>query len=278
MPTTTSSTTDSPGGSLRPDPDRRERVCAIHQPNFFPRLSTLTKLFLADHWVILDDVQFTRRDYQHRARIAPLDNPQQTQWLHLAVHLPEGRSTRIRDAVVVDTAKGRRRTAMMLRERYRNSPHWPGLSEVIDQVLTTMRTTDRLSTITETSAIGLLRMLGWPGIVTRSSDTTCSSSRSQRLADLTVAVQATNYLCGRGGMRYLNTTGFHRAQVGVVPLRLPPTELWESGYHLSATHALMTYGPSALAELMTSTVSTPARNADSAPPVLDRHPSAAGLG
>jgi WbqC-like protein family len=45
-------------------------LCAIHQPNFFPRLSTLAKLFTADIWVILDDVQFTRRDYQHRCLVA----------------------------------------------------------------------------------------------------------------------------------------------------------------------------------------------------------------
>jgi WbqC-like protein family len=36
-------------------------LCAIHQPNFLPRLSTLAKLYAADIWIILDDVQFTRR-------------------------------------------------------------------------------------------------------------------------------------------------------------------------------------------------------------------------
>jgi hypothetical protein len=46
-------------------------LCAIHQPNFLPRLSTLAKLYAADTWVILDDVQFTRRDYQHRCYLAP---------------------------------------------------------------------------------------------------------------------------------------------------------------------------------------------------------------
>ena len=45
-------------------------MCAIHQPNFFPRLSTLAKLFTADIWIILDDVQFARRDYQHRCHLA----------------------------------------------------------------------------------------------------------------------------------------------------------------------------------------------------------------
>jgi hypothetical protein len=32
----------------------------IHQPNLFPRLSTLAKLFSADQWIVLDDVQFAR--------------------------------------------------------------------------------------------------------------------------------------------------------------------------------------------------------------------------
>ncbi|NEC13964.1 WbqC family protein [Streptomyces sp. SID8014] len=28
-----------------------------------PRLTTLAKLFASDHWIVLDDVQFARRDY-----------------------------------------------------------------------------------------------------------------------------------------------------------------------------------------------------------------------
>ncbi|MFE9254811.1 WbqC family protein [Streptomyces sp. NPDC006879] len=63
-------------------------VCAIHQPNFFPRLSTLAKLFAVDVWVVLDEVQFARRDYQHRARLADLGD---RRWLSLATHLPQGR-------------------------------------------------------------------------------------------------------------------------------------------------------------------------------------------
>ena len=35
-------------------------LCAIHQPNFFPRLSTLAKLYTADIWIILDNAQSSR--------------------------------------------------------------------------------------------------------------------------------------------------------------------------------------------------------------------------
>ncbi|MEU0486469.1 WbqC family protein, partial [Streptosporangium sp. NPDC006013] len=68
-------------------------MCAIHQPNLFPRLVTLAKLFAADYWIVLDDVQFARRDYQHRARLASLDGSWQPQWLSISTHLPYGRST-----------------------------------------------------------------------------------------------------------------------------------------------------------------------------------------
>lgn len=57
-------TPPTPGTGVRTD-----------QPNLFPRLTTLAKLFAADTWIILDDVQFTRRDYQHRTRLAALDAP-----------------------------------------------------------------------------------------------------------------------------------------------------------------------------------------------------------
>ncbi|GAA2769691.1 hypothetical protein GCM10020219_041490 [Nonomuraea dietziae] len=36
------------------------RRVAIHQPNLFPRLTTLAKLWAADCWVVLDNVQFAR--------------------------------------------------------------------------------------------------------------------------------------------------------------------------------------------------------------------------
>ncbi|WP_372500251.1 WbqC family protein [Sphaerisporangium perillae] len=49
--------------------------------NLFPRLTTLAKVFAADCWIVLDDVQFTRRDYRHRARLAPLNDPQRRQGL-----------------------------------------------------------------------------------------------------------------------------------------------------------------------------------------------------
>jgi WbqC-like protein family len=85
------------------------RSCAIHQPNLLPRLSTLAKLYAADVWVVLDDVQFTRHNYQHRVRLAALDDPAHRQWLSLETHLPYGRATLIREGAACTAARNTRR-------------------------------------------------------------------------------------------------------------------------------------------------------------------------
>ncbi len=120
----------STAASSAPDPPRGG-VCAIHQPNLFPRLSTLAKLYAADRWIV-DDVQFARRDYQHRARLADLDEPARQQWLTLPTHLPQGRSTLISQARLVDPQRSRKTVQLLVRQYYGRSPHWKAVSDVLD--------------------------------------------------------------------------------------------------------------------------------------------------
>ncbi|MEU6878475.1 WbqC family protein [Streptomyces sp. NPDC046712] len=80
--TKSSSAPASPAGSSAGEAASGGLV-AIHQPNLFPRLSTLAKIFAADCWIVLDDVQFARRDFQHRARLGSMSNPARHQWLSM---------------------------------------------------------------------------------------------------------------------------------------------------------------------------------------------------
>ena len=88
-------------------------LCAIHQPNLFPRLSTLAKLFTADIWIALDDVQFARRDYQHRARLGRHDDPNAQQWMSLPVRSPNGRRSLINDIMILERDRSIRRILRM---------------------------------------------------------------------------------------------------------------------------------------------------------------------
>ncbi|WP_084628286.1 WbqC family protein [Amycolatopsis nigrescens] len=190
-------------------------VCAIHQPNLFPRLSTLGKLSQADVWVVLDDVQFNARDYQHRTRLAGLDDPAHQQWLTVPVHRPHGRDSRINELVLAEPEKSRRRIDQLVRQYYGRARHWADVAAVVDEVSTALLFSARIADVAEVSARALLSALGWRGRVVRSSELPARAGRSIRLADLTAAVGATEYLCGRGGAKYLDERPFAELDLDV---------------------------------------------------------------
>ncbi|MFD3937940.1 WbqC family protein [Streptomyces sp. NPDC058611] len=223
----------------------------IHQPNLFPRLATLAKLFAADTWIVLDDVQFTRRDYQHRTRLAALGAPQTSRWMSVPTHLPQGRQTAVRDALIAEPGPAQRRTAAMLRQYYGASPHWAGLAQALEPVGAAFRS-GRTAAVAEMSTRSLLNLLGWKGQILRSGDLTARSGRSQRLADLTAAAGAGSYLCGTGGMKYLDAAPFAAQELAVIPFLTPAAGIWASSRQVSGLWALGTVGPTALAEILRS--------------------------
>ncbi|HEY5834264.1 MAG TPA: WbqC family protein [Streptomyces sp.] len=252
-PTRPLSATASPAASSADLLPRPGGVCAIHQPNFLPRLSTLAKLFAADYWIVLDDVQFARRDYQHRARIAPIDRPDLVHWLSLATHLPGGRATLIRDARLADPQRSRDQTAQAIRHCYRRSRHWQQISTVLDVVLEGFTGSDRTGVVAENSTRALLDLVGWRGEIIRSSQLPARRERSQRLADLAAVTGATTYLCGPGGLRYLDHGPFKAADVRVEPFLTPTEGLWSNSRRLSALYSLSELGAAGLASALAET-------------------------
>ncbi|WP_327317099.1 WbqC family protein [Streptomyces sp. NBC_01235] len=230
-------------------------MCAIHQPNLFPRLSTLAKLFAADRWIVLDDVQFARRDYQHRARLAALDDPDRQQWLTLPTHLPYGRPTLINQTRLVDPCRSRRVVSLLVRQFYGHSRHWPAVCEVLDAVLDAFADTDCVSDVARTSTLALLTALGWGGEVVDSSAIPTREGRSERLADLAAATGSTHYLCGSGGLRYLDHQPFRAHGIPVEPFHTPvdiDDPLWRCAPRVSSLWALSRTGAEALKTRLTA--------------------------
>ncbi|MCB8902027.1 WbqC family protein [Streptomyces sp. CB02980] len=243
MPRTSpSSTPASPADSSALEKPPPGGLCAIHQPNFFPRLSTLAKIFAADYWIVLDDVQFARRDYQHRARLGSRSDLAQRQWLSLPTHLPRGRSALVREAVLADPERSRRRVMLLLAQQYGDCTDWPLFRHELESVLLQFRRAGRTADVAEESTRILLRLLGWKGRILHSSRLPARTERSHRLADLAAATGARGYLCGTGGMRYLELAPFAAQDVSVIPFRTPEAGIWQGGREVSAVCPLMAYG------------------------------------
>ncbi|MBK3579722.1 WbqC family protein [Streptomyces sp. MBT65] len=225
-------------------------MCAIHQPNLFPRLSTLAKLFAADRWIVLDDVQFARRDYQHRTRLAALDDSSKQQWLTLPTHLPNRRPTLINQALLVEPRRSRRTVSLLIRQYYGRSCYWPAVREALDVVLDRFANTDHVADVAKTSTLALLIVLGWNGEVLESSAIPTRQGRSERLADLAAVTGNTYYLCGTGGLRYLDHQPFAAHGITVLPFHTPldvGDRFWPWARRVSSLWALSEIGPIELA-------------------------------
>jgi len=114
-------------------------ACAIHQPNFFPRLGTLLKIAVADAWVVLTRVQFARRDYQHRCLLAPDRKANALGWCTVPVHAAQGHSTAIDDLEVSDPEATARRIYRMIALHYARSPGWPAIEPIVENTVAALR-------------------------------------------------------------------------------------------------------------------------------------------
>jgi len=228
--------------------------CAVHQPNLFPRSSTVAKLFQADVWVVLDDVQFNARDYQHRTRLAALSDPTEQRWLTVPVHRPRGRASHINELLLAEPDRSRRRVGQLVRQYYGRSRHWADTSACIEEVLVALELSDGLVNVAEVSTRALLAQLGWHGTVVRSSTLRARSGRSARLADLTRAVGADTYLCGPGGAKYLDESPFAELDLSVAYPEPPRWSRQPGTRAISALWAFAMLGPAAVREELCTSV------------------------
>lgn len=226
-------------------------LCAIHQPNFFPRLSTLAKLYTADIWIVLDNVQFARRDYQHRCYLAPAGgSPLPERWLTVPVHLPGGRPTLISDVRLADPALAARRVPGLLRQYYKRSPYGAAILCLLPHVEDMLASAERMADDSMHTTVTLLRALRWPGAIYRSSELVARPGRSERLADLASAVGAAGYLCGTGGSRYLDPAPFTARGLHIAMFTPPPHPdgvICQAGHRITALTDLAAAGRESLA-------------------------------
>lgn len=189
-------------------------IVAIHQPNLFPRIKVLQKLALADIWIVLDDVQFARREYQNRTLLVPNHSGSKPHWFTLPVTLPFGRSTPINQVqLTVDNCIERINKSL--------SFSFKATSEfqlIRDDLLYRLQQAETsLVDLGITSTIELLRIAGSEPLIVRSSSLGVKETgKTERLTSLCKQMKATVYLADSGGTGYLEEEPFDKVDIKVL--------------------------------------------------------------
>lgn len=125
------------------------KIVAILQPVYLPWLGYFEQMAVADHFVFLDDVQYTRHDWRNRNRVKTATGPI---WLTVPVR-KHRRDSPIHDIEINNREDWRRRHLRSIEVNYSKCPYFQPLYSELERELSVSRS--RLVDL-DTSLISLL--------------------------------------------------------------------------------------------------------------------------
>ena len=190
-------------------------LVAVHQPHYVPWLGYLDRMAKADLFIVLDHVQFERRNYQNRTMIRLED---EGRWLTVPVVQVSQKET-ILEKRVDNSELGSRMWGpthfKTLKYAYRKSAHFDDYAPRLEQILCARW--EKLVDL-DLAMLDFLREefeIRTP--LRRSSTMKAQGARSELLLNLCKEVGAgSSFLGGLGGSRaYLDLAAFASAGIGV---------------------------------------------------------------
>lgn len=210
----------------------KERRAAIHQPNFAAWTGFFYKVARADVFVILDDVQYSKRSFQNRNKILA---PHGLQWLTVPVRTKGYNGVLIKD-IAIDNKNGWRDEHLKALEiSYRKAPHFKRYFRLVAGIYDSAH-----RGLAELNIALMYRIAEDIGIdcgsFVRSSEIAidAEAKSTERLVQLCEALSADVYVSGNGARKYQDESLFQRRNIGLRYANFTPfvyPQLHAGGFH-----------------------------------------------
>ena len=218
-------------------------IAAIHQPQYLPWLGYFDKIDRADVFVILDNVQFKKNEYQNRNRIK---TAQGWQWLTVPVgyRFPQ----KISEVTVNNNTNWRHKHWQALVTNYARAAcfadHAPAYEAFLGEDW------GSLADLNTRTVRDLVTTLGITTPLRVASDWDLPEDPTGRLVRICVETGADTYLSGAGGQDYLDLRQFETAGIDVLFQEYShpeyPQQFGSFEPYMSAVDLLFNCGPDSL--------------------------------
>jgi hypothetical protein len=192
-----------------------ERCCvksiAIVQSNYIPWKGYFDLIRSVDEFVLLDQVQFTKRDWRNRNLIK---TPHGTAWLSIPV-VSKGRFTQAIDETQIAEPWVERHWAA-LRHSYSHAGHFRDVAEPIRDLYDQSVSETLLSQVNYRLVVGICALLGIRTPVRFSREYPSDGGKTDRLLSICLTAGATHYLSGPTASTYLEIDKFAEHGIAIV--------------------------------------------------------------
>lgn len=183
-------------------------VC-IHQPNFLPWIGFIHKVFLSDVFVILDDVMFSKQDYQNRNTILTANGP-----LQLSVPVKSNPERRyINNIEISYQTNWRKKHLESIYYSYKKASYFQPFYERLEHIYDSDFV--RLYDLNVAIIKCILDYLKINTKIVLSSNLGSATGKTMRLVDICEKLGASNYIYG-GTADYMDRTLFYQKQINLI--------------------------------------------------------------
>ncbi len=185
-------------------------IVAVHQPQYLPWLGYFDKILRADIFVLLDNVQFKKNEWQNRNRIK---TAQGWQWLTVPVRykFPQ----RINEVTINNTVKWQHKQRQAILSNYKKAPCYHYLDTVFDDIFSCVW--QSMAQLNIRLVTNLTKVLGIDTPLFVASELfDFPNDPDERLIAITKHFNADTYLAGSGGRQYMDLTKFRERGIDVL--------------------------------------------------------------
>jgi hypothetical protein len=190
------------------------RIVAIHQPNFFPWLGYFNKLARADVFLVMDNVQLSKKGGTWSNRVRLLLNGQAA-WTTMPIVRSYSGPRDIKDIKIDQSKIWQAKLLKTIEANYRRAPFFEVVFPLISSLLN--NPTDCLTTYNLSAITALSTTLGLDtSKLVIGSTLAVHESGTDLLISMVKAVDGTAYLCGGGAEGYQEDDKFGRQGIELI--------------------------------------------------------------
>ncbi len=198
------------------------RVCAIHQPNFFPWLGYFDKIRRSDVFVFLDSVDYPRSgsggmaSWCSRVKINIQDDPK---WVGCNVTRYHG-TLAIKDVEVSDSQPWRKKLLKTLEINYAKAPHFRSCMDFLEPLINFPSV--NLADFNINAIEKICEKLKIESTFVRQSALDVDGNSTQLLINITQKSDCDTYMCGSGADGYQDDKMFDTAGIKLMYQNFTP--------------------------------------------------------
>jgi len=187
------------------------KTIVVSQPMFFPWIGLFEQIALADVFIHYDDVQLPQgRSFISRVQLKNTDH-QQT-WLTAPIDRKHSGNL-INESLIQEDPSWKDKHLKTIQHLYSKAPFFLEMYEVVEQLYNHSETN-----LADFNIYAIEKISDWFGLrptFKRSSDLDIKGHASERLCDICLQEEATNYVTGLGALKYLNYDLFEQHNIRV---------------------------------------------------------------